>query len=241
MSLLSTHDSASHLLRVKICGVVNPTAALDAWRAGADWVGLNFHPPSPRALDPPESAAEIVAALGEERVVGLFVNRPASEIEAFAARVGLRLIQLHGDETPNDAYALTAAGLKIVKAFRIGDVQAIVQARRWIDRTRELTQGAAPFACLFDAFVPGRFGGTGATLTASLLNELGPLLAEPELRPILAGGLTPENLSERLDLCPISPWMVDVAGGVESAPGVKETARMSAFVAAARQAVAPGR
>jgi len=227
--------SSSSPLRVKICGVVDLAAANAARRAGADWIGLNFSPPSPRALDPPESAAEIVAALGHERVVGLFVNRPVPEIAAFAQRVGLRLIQLHGDETPKEAQLLASAGLQVIKAFRIGDAEAIAQARRWLDQAHALTQGQVPFACLFDAFVPGRFGGTGATLAASLLEGLRPMMASSALRPILAGGLTPENLAERLELCPARPWMVDVAGGVESAPGVKDPTRMAAFVAAARR------
>src|SRR5690349_11434847 len=89
-------------VKVKICGVRTLADALSAAGAGADWIGLNFHPPSPRCIDL-DTAASLVAALpSTTQAVGLFVNRPADEVAAVASRVGLHIVQLHGDEPPED-------------------------------------------------------------------------------------------------------------------------------------------
>lgn len=210
-------------LKVKICGLTRLDEALATAAAGADWIGLNFHPASPRCIAE-ETAAEIVAALPPTaEAVGLFVDRPPEEVRTVARRVGLEIVQLHGDEPPEDVLALE--GLRVVRAFRLGDGAAVARMIAYLECCEQ--RGKSPDAVLVDAFVPGQPGGTGRTIQADLLDLIPPL---PRL--ILAGGLTPENVAEHA--AHVRPWMVDVAGGVESAPGRKDPRRVAAFIHAAR-------
>jgi phosphoribosylanthranilate isomerase len=212
-------------VRVKVCGLRTPGEALAAAEAGADWIGLNFHPPSPRYVDI-DTAAAIVAALpSSARAVGLFVDRPPSEVASVASRLGLRIVQLHGAEPAADLLAL--AGFTLIRAFRLADASSIDRMLSYLQEAADL--GRAPDAVLVDAFVAGLPGGTGRSIADELLDAL------PSLpRLILAGGLTPENVGERV--ARVRPWMVDVAGGVESAPGRKDPARVAAFIRAASDA-----
>ena len=213
------------LLKVKVCGLTTRDDALATVAAGADWIGLNFHPASPRKIDP-DTASAIVAALpASAEAVGVFVDRPPEEVAAVAARVGLRIVQLHGGEPPEDLLALRH--LRVVRAFRLADDRTIAAMVAYLRRAADL--GRMPDAVLVDAFVAGQPGGTGRAIAPDLLDHLPPL---PHL--ILAGGLTPENVAERV--ARVRPWMVDVAGGVERAPGRKDQARVAAFVRQARGA-----
>lgn len=226
-------------MKVKICGLTSVADAVAAAEVGADWIGLNFHPPSPRFLTR-ASAREIVEALPRSvSPVGLFVNRPPAEVAEIARGVGLRIVQLHGDEPAEDLLALRAEGLTVVRAFRLADGAAVEAMEDWLRHARSL--GASPDAVLVDAFVPGTRGGTGSSIPPRVLDRLARRLggpktddgdADPPLPLILAGGLTPENVADRA--ARVHPWMVDVAGGVESAPGRKDPARMAAFLQAAR-------
>jgi phosphoribosylanthranilate isomerase len=210
-------------LRVKVCGLTCVADALSCARAGADWLGLNFHPPSPRRVAV-ETAAEIIKALPEGcEAVGLFVDRPPGEVAATAFALGLRIVQLHGDEPPEDIVAL--GHLTVVRAFRLGDEAAVERMADYLERARTL--GRSPDAVLVDAYVPGQAGGTGHAIAGYLLDAL-PLLP----RLILAGGLTPENVAGRV--ARVRPWMVDVASGVESSPGRKDPGRVAQFIRAAR-------
>ncbi len=205
---------------MKVCGLTRVDEALACVEAGADWIGLNFHPASHRRIAP-ALAAEIVAALPPRaRVAGLFVNVPVSEILAIAGEVGLSAIQLHGTEPASDIDRL--APLDVIRAFRIGSEAAITaMGAHLAGATRP------PFAVLVDADVAGFAGGTGHSIADDLLGRLPPLH-----HLILAGGLTPENVAGRT--ARVGPWMVDVASGVESSPGRKDPAKVRAFVRAAR-------
>ncbi len=197
--------------------------ALACAEAGADWLGLNFHPPSPRYVDP-AVAAEIVTALPPGCVaVGLFVDRPPAEILESARRVGLRFVQLHGREPAEDLIAL--ASLTLIRAYRLADLAAVTAMVADLHRAADL--GRVPDAVLVDGYVAGLPGGTGHPIDFELLNKLPTL---PKL--ILAGGLTPDNVAERIARA--RPWMVDVASGVESSPGRKDPQKVAAFVRAAR-------
>lgn len=210
---------------IKVCGLTCTADALACADLGVNWLGLNFHPGSPRKVDP-EIAAEIIAALPATCAsVGLFVSRPPSEVRATAEAAGLRILQLHGDEPPEDLVAL--ADFTLIRAFRIGDEAAIERLSAYLDRCHAL--GRAPDHVLVDGYVAGQAGGTGQSIDHSLLDKLPRL---PGL--ILAGGLTPENVAERI--VRVRPWMVDVASGVESSPGRKDSARIRAFVTAVRSA-----
>ena len=217
-------------VKIKVCGVINPGDAASCCAAGADWIGLNFHPGSPRRIDP-DLAASLVAALpAGASAVGLFVDRPAAEVIEVAARVGLRLVQLHGDEPVADLAALGRAGLRVVRAFRLADAASIAAMLAYLRSADDA--GHPPYAVLVDAFAPGLAGGTGRAIDPALLAALPPL---PRL--ILAGGLTPGNVADLVRR--VRPWMVDVASGVESSPGVKDAGLMAAFVRAARSGLAP--
>ena len=210
-------------VRIKVCGLTRLADALACASAGVDWIGLNFHPASPRCIDP-DLAAEIISTLPiTASAVGLFVDRTPGEVVELADRLGLRIVQLHGHEPPEDIAAL--GHLQVIRAFRLGDAADVGRMVRYLRRAEEL--GRPPDAVLVDSLVPGQAGGTGHAIAADLLSLLPPL---PRL--ILAGGLTPENVAERI--ARVRPWMVDVASGVESAPGRKDPARVNAFIKGAR-------
>jgi phosphoribosylanthranilate isomerase len=211
---------------VKICGLTCVEDALACSNAGVDWIGLNFHPGSPRFL-PLARAAEIMHALPPSvTAVGVFVDRPAAAVAEIAGHLGLKVVQLHGREPPEDLVSL--GHLRLIRAFRLS------QASDWTGVVEYLACaqaiGRVPDAVLIDAYVAGQPGGTGATVAADVLDHIPPL---PRL--ILAGGLTPENVAAKI--ARVRPWMVDVASGVESSPGRKDPAKVTAFVQAARRVV----
>lgn len=208
---------------VKICGLTRVDDALACAELGADWIGLNFHRPSPRSVLP-DVAAAIVAALPRSvQAVGVFVDRPVAEVVDLAERIGLGVVQLHGAEPPDDLPAL--GRFRVVRAFRLRADGGWRIISDYLARAEAL--GHPPHGVLVDAFVPGMAGGTGTMIDESLLDDR-PALS----RFILAGGLTPENVAGRI--ARVRPWMVDVASGVESAPGRKDLALVSAFIRAVR-------
>jgi len=221
-SLLEEPDHSN--VRVKICGLTSVNEAVACVRAGADLIGLNFHSGSARVVDL-SRAREIIAAIPRPaQAVGLFVNRPADEVARIADQLGLAYLQLHGDEPPEDLRALDR--FSIIRAFRLGTIADVGAMNRYLERAR--AAGRSPDAVLVDAHVPGRAGGTATLVADDVLAELPPL---PHL--ILAGGLTPENVAERVARA--HPWMVDVASGVESSPGRKDPVKVAAFIQAARR------
>jgi phosphoribosylanthranilate isomerase len=212
-------------VKIKICGV---TLAEDAARIaglGVDYIGLNFWPRSKRRVDA-ERAAAIAAAVrgaGPARIVGVFVDADAGEIAAVHARVDLDVIQLHGAEPPEVAAAVAgAAGRPVWKAIAAGGLGDVDGLDAWpVD------------AILLDTPTPGR-GGSGETFDWSLARAA--RVRHPARRLVLAGGLHPGNVAGAI--AAVSPWAVDVASGVEAAPGVKDAGKVAAFVAAAREASA---
>jgi phosphoribosylanthranilate isomerase len=203
---------------VKICGIRRPEDALAAVRAGADALGFNFWPGSKRHV-PPSEAARIVAGLPPSvTAVGVFVNASRDEILEAIRASGVGAAQLHGDEAPE---ACAGLPVRVVKAVRIAsgaDVERIAAFR---------DAGVETF--LLDTPSAG-FGGSGATFDWSLAASAGRFG-----RVVLAGGLTSRNVAEAIRAA--RPWGVDVASGVEVAPGVKDAAEMGRFVAAARSAL----
>jgi phosphoribosylanthranilate isomerase len=211
------------VVAVKICGVTRVDDALACAAAGVQWIGLNFHPGSPRFIQP-EDAAIIIAALPRSiTAVGVFVDRPVGEVAALADRLGLTIVQLHGQESPEDLLAL--GHLQIIRSFRLKSACDWSGVNAFM--AQALATGRLPDAILIDAYVAGQAGGTGATVASDILDCIPPL---PRL--ILAGGLTPENVAAKV--ARVQPWMVDVASGVESSPGRKDPAKVAAFVRAAR-------
>ncbi len=219
------------MTRVKICGIISPENALMAAKAGADLIGLNFYPESPRYVGPAQAreiSMTLQDALGEDcpTLVGVFVNAAAEDARAIADMVKLDFAQLSGDESPAIMQALEGMAFKAIRP--VDESDALALARLFADRFPADTR--AP-SLLLDAYNPMLYGGTGETA-----NE-GIALAVKDSVPrlMLAGGLKPENVAERVR--EIKPWAVDVASGVEAdAPGIKDEDKVRRFIAAARSA-----
>ena len=201
-------------VKVKICGITRTTDALAAADAGADALGFMFYVSSPRCVNH-ERAAQIIRELPPFVArVGVFVNPTEAEVREAIARCGLDTLQFHGEETPEFCRKF---GLKVIKAFRIRDAASL-----------QATGAYSGEAWLLDSYVAGQLGGTGSRFNWDLAVE-----AVRSRRPvILAGGLTPENAAEAVRQ--VRPYGLDVSSGVESAPGLKDAAKVHAFIAAAK-------
>ena len=210
----------AHRTRIKICGIRDPATAMAAAEAGADAIGLVFHPDSPRAVDA-AIAGEVARALPPfVASVGLFVNHEAAVIRDVLARVPLAMLQFHGDEP---AAFCDQFGLPWIRAIRVGPGVDLVECE---------SRFARAAALLLDAQVAGRFGGTGTAFDWTLVP---PGLAG---RVVLSGGLDAANVGRAIGA--LRPWAVDVSSGVESTRGVKDTARIVQFVRSVRDADARG-
>ena len=200
---------------VKICGVTSEEDALLAVAMGADAIGFVFAP-SPRQIAP-QKAADIVKRLPTEIVtVGVFRDESRQRVVDTIHHTKLRAAQLHGRETPADSHWIRQRVRLVIKAFAAGDPE--------LDAADEY--GAD--AILIDSATPG----SGEVFDWSLAEG-----APSNRRVILAGGLTPANVADAVRV--VRPWGVDVAGGVETAPGRKDATKMRAFVAAAKVAEPP--
>jgi phosphoribosylanthranilate isomerase len=215
-------------VHVKICGVTTPADARHAAEAGADAVGLNFYPRSPRFLTP-AAAAGIVRELPPFTApVGVFVGMPLRQVCAVAFQLGLRGVQTYDERPPDDDPFPFAH----VPAFRVADAGQLDTVRRYVELAR--AAGRGPAAVLIDSFVPGQMGGTGHVAPWHLLAGF-----DPGVPVILAGGLTPENVGEAV--AAVRPWGVDVASGVEAEPGRKDPHKVERFVRAVREAAGDSR
>lgn len=215
------------MFRIKICGVTNLDDGLAAADAGADAIGFNFCTRSPRFIEP-LAARDIAARLpaGVTRV-GVFVNSTTGAIMAAAEQVGLDLIQLHGDEPPEEVLAL--APRRVMRAIRAA-TKNLAEVSRFLERCRQA--GADLTAVLADAAVAGQYGGTGERADWEAWSQYA---SKPRVPPlVLAGGLVAENVAD--GIAKVRPAAVDVASGVESEPGVKDPEKVKRFVAAARAA-----
>lgn len=212
-------------LRVKICGVTTPEDIAACAAAGADAVGINFHPGSKRYVDRRNSRPLLRSLPPLMAGVGVFVGTPFRQITAIAYQLGLRAIQYHGEpRPPEDLFPFS-----LIAAFQVRDRQSLVTVDSYLAACRAASQ--LPAAILLDAFVEGQEGGTGITAPWDLIAGY-----KPGVPVILAGGLTPENVAEAIRT--VRPAGVDVATGVESAPGRKDPEKVRAFVANARDASA---
>lgn len=246
------------MFQIKICGITSVEDALLAAEAGASAIGLNFYDKSPRHI-PPDVAGEIVHTLRREHpperlhIYGVFVNSSLDDIlwtlrdgDLYGTEQSVG-IQLHGDEPPEFLAELKEQGLgrgqellaaaghaplvHVVRAFRCqhADLQDV---QSYLSLCRKF--GALPHSVLLDAHQPGSYGGTGAVVDwAVVARERGAVLGLPL---ILAGGLTPESVAQAIAMA--RPDAVDVASGVESAPGKKDPGKVRRFIAEARQAFA---
>ena len=200
------------MTRVKICGITELEDARDAALLGANAIGLNFYPNSPRYIEPSRAAKIIEKLPPFVTVVGIFLNHPDPQnLEDFAVSVGLHAVQLHGKETPD--YCSMIQRVKVIKTFRV-DSNFRVDTLRGYGSGTFLLDGCAP--------------GTGRSFDWELAfgaNAFGSI--------IIAGGLTPDNVSDVVST--LHPFAVDVASGVESKPGKKDYDKMRRFIEAVQR------
>jgi phosphoribosylanthranilate isomerase len=200
------------MVRIKICGITNWSDAKAALDAGADALGFNFYPPSPRAVTPSQAWGMIRKLPPLVEAVGVFVNWPPEAIAAMARALRLSAVQLHGDESGADVRECASAH-RVIKAIRVG--------RGFRPRILKTYAGASAF--LLDGFQAKLYGGSGKTFAWGLARQ-----AKKYGLVILAGGLTPENVAEAIRAA--EPYAVDVASGVESRPGKKDPSKVKEFV-----------
>lgn len=202
-------------MKVKICGVTSEADARAAVRAGADFIGLNFVPGSPRCLDVAR-AVPIAAACEGVPVVAVFADAQPDTVRRIAAAVGAALLQFHGHEPPA---ACVGWDRPVIKAIRGPDAVALAHAAAAYRDAAYL---------LVDAWVPGRLGGTGAALDV----EAAAALDRAHL--FVAGGLDADRVADVV--ARLRPFAVDVASGVESSPGVKDHGEVARFIRHAKAA-----
>ena len=209
-------------MHVKICGITRHEDAELAVSLGAWAIGLIFHAPSPRAVDP-AVAAEIGPAFHRRaEICGVFVNAPLEDVERTADVCRLTMVQLHGDEGPEYASEIAhRTGAKVMKAARVKDA-ASLQALNVFRRVDYH---------LADAHHADLYGGTGETFDWHLLRG-----RRSKVPLVLSGGLTPDNVSAAIEI--VRPWGVDSASGTEAAPGIKDPAKVEAFISTAQMVAA---
>jgi phosphoribosylanthranilate isomerase len=207
-------------VEVKICGLTRAVDAESADAAGAAYLGVIFAG-GPRQRLPAEARATLAGR--RARKVGVFAAQAPSEIADIASQVGLDVVQLHADADPERVAAVRAAtGLEVWAVVRTADGSLPPGVEDLAD---------AADALLIDALATGALGGTGTVVPWGILGESLDAM-EAGHRIVLAGGLTADNVAEAISY--VSPMIVDVSSGVESAPGVKDHARIRAFIAAVR-------
>lgn len=203
-------------MRVKICGITRLEDALAAIEAGADALGFVFYGPSPRAITPAQAAAIVAQLPPFVTITGLFVDAAESEVREVLRQVPLDLLQFHGNESNADCARF---GRPWIKALRVQPGQDLAAAIAAHPDARGI---------LLDAWHPEQPGGTGLQFDWNLVP------AESRRPLILAGGLNPDNVAQAIRQT--RPYAVDVSGGVEYAKGVKDAAKIQAFMAGVRSA-----
>lgn len=192
-------------VKVKICGITNVEDALAAIEMGADLIGFNFYPQSKRYVTP-DQAREIIDKLPTfVDTVGIFVNAAGEHVREVAKMCSLNWVQLHGDETPEYCDALRWISAKVIKGIRVKDASDIERANDYYTD-----------AVLLDAFHPDEYGGTGHKFDWNLVRRL-------QTRVFLAGGITPENAVEAVE---VGAYGIDLCSGIESSPGKKDHEKM---------------
>jgi phosphoribosylanthranilate isomerase len=193
------------IVKVKICGITNYEDAKAAVDMGADLLGFNFYPKSPRFV-PPEKAAEIINKLPSFiDIAGVFVNESIEQIHEIKNLCQLDWVQLHGDESPQFCQLFLSHNVRTMKAIRVKDQSDIKKAEDYFTD-----------AILLDAFDPEKYGGTGLTFDWNIVGHIGK-------RVFLAGGINPDNVVAAVEL---GVYGIDVCSGIEDTPGKKDHKKM---------------
>jgi phosphoribosylanthranilate isomerase len=210
------------MTRVKICGITRPEDAEHAAALGAWALGFNLWSGSRRKADPAVVAGIARTLRRRVELVGVFVNPTLAEVVDATEAIGFTYVQLHGDEGPAFCTAVAErTGVRVIKALGVGSGADIRDAERYHTDLH-----------LLDAAAGAAYGGTGRTWDWDLIAQ-----RRSNVPLILSGGLTPDNVAEAI--AAVRPWAVDVASGVESAPGIKDHAKVEAFFAAAQGSTVP--
>jgi len=193
------------IVKVKICGLTNYRDAAAAVDLGADLLGFNFYPKSPRFVTP-EQAAQIINKLPAFiDVAGVFVNASLDQIKEAIGECNLDWVQLHGDESPEFCESLLSINVRTMKAIRVKDQEDIERAESFFTD-----------AVLLDAFDPEKYGGTGLTFDWNIIGHI-------SKRIFLAGGINPDNVAAAIEL---GVYGIDVCSGIETSPGKKDHRKM---------------
>jgi phosphoribosylanthranilate isomerase len=193
------------IVKVKICGITNYDDAAAAIDMGADLLGFNFYPKSPRFIAA-EKAGHIISRLpGFVDVAGVFVDASFDHIHETVSECQLSWVQLHGDESPQFCRSFFSLNVKTMKALRVKDQSDIQKAEDYFTD-----------AILLDAFDPEKYGGTGLTFDWNIVGHIGK-------RIFLAGGINPDNAAKAIEL---GVYGIDICSGIEAAPGKKDHEKM---------------
>ncbi|MCX6838497.1 MAG: phosphoribosylanthranilate isomerase [Verrucomicrobia bacterium] len=210
-------DPACH--SVKICGITRPEQAAEIFALGADAVGINLWPQSKRHMPLSVALTSLQEVAAKNALVAVLVNPDAALLDAAVGSGLFQAIQLHGDETPHEVERLTNRGVNVIKALQVRDAASLPQIGEFPCR-----------AILLDAYNPGTYGGGGHAFPWELAVRAQEMF--PTKHILLSGGLNADNVSQAVQQT--HPIAVDVASGVESAPGVKDLAQVARFIAEAR-------
>jgi len=210
-------DPACH--SVKICGITRPEQAAEIFALGADAVGINLWPQSKRHMPLSVALTSLQEVAAKNALVAVLVNPDAALLDAAVGSGLFQAIQLHGDETPHEVERLTKRGVNVIKALQVRDAASLPQIGEFPCR-----------AILLDAYNPGTYGGGGHAFPWELAVRAQKMF--PTKHILLSGGLNADNVSQAVQQT--HPIAVDVASGVESAPGVKDLAQVARFIAEAR-------
>jgi phosphoribosylanthranilate isomerase len=211
---------------IKICGITRVDDAMNVVAAGANAIGLNFFSGSPRSVSVTQASRIADAVRGDVDVVGVFVNMQLPQMLDITDAVGLSAVQFHGDESPHEVtrFQNERPEVAVIRALRLdkttGSLEATIQPWNMLQ---------SPLSgVLIDAFVPGEYGGTGRKVNPTLVRNHQYVTS----RLILAGGLTPNNVTKLAQT--VAPWGVDTASGVEESPGKKSGELVLRFVTSCR-------
>lgn len=218
------------MVKIKMCGFTRAEDITQACKLGVDAIGLNFYPPSPRYITVSKAKELLRSFAPFTKSVALFVNEPAETVEHLLEQLKIDLLQFHGDESAGYCESFARPYIKAIKLSpsNRSAVEMIAQLQQ------EMAAHPNAQGFLVDALVAGEAGGTGQsydwqTLAQALLDlELKRTLNERAL--IIAGGLSPQNCASCADI--LKPYALDVSSGIESGGGIKEAAKMLAFVEA---------
>lgn len=193
------------IVKVKICGITNLDDAQAAAEMGADLLGFNFYPQSPRYIKPKDAVNIIERFPSIVDIVGVFVNSSFEQIQQTISDALLNWVQLHGDETPQFCQSFLSLNVKTMKALRVKAAEDIEKAESYFTD-----------AVLLDAYHPEKYGGTGTTFDWNILGHI-------NKRVFLAGGINPDNARAAIEL---GVYGIDVCSGIEAEPGKKDHKKM---------------